>query len=181
METRMIITETFTNEEKVLRDTINSLPVVNCIAKYIEYVYSEPVGELETAFVSALYDKRTALFRKAHDEFYKNYTADRLKEELFNQQWDGVWALYDRDDSDLVNYVKEVYTDADAHGYIKELMLNTLDEVIAKKTTTAKEMKISTLKAKYESNKATHKGIIKSYEERQAKIKEELAELGVEI
>lgn len=173
----MIITKTFVNEEAVLRDAINSLPVIDCIERFFDYIESHPEGELEKEYVNALHKKRVGFVEKIYKDTLANLTMEQLKDMLFEQAWDGLWALYDRDNHELVEYIKYDHTDADLYEYIKKLMNDTLDEVITKKTKLANEQKIDNLKARYESNKNSYERIAKE----QADLKEELKKLGVEV
>lgn len=141
-------------EEKELRGIIEELPVLGCaknFAKYLDTDTKTVESQLEKQLITKL--------RNNIDNIYVNYVMDRTyskmsPEELLKEVRTLYMSQYpiENEETSYILECIEDCNDSEIHGYIKQVMSDTLDKIIEEATATERDKTIKSLKQQLKNN-----------------------------
>lgn len=174
-------------EEKELRGIIEDLPAYQCGKRFANYLGTD-INTVKSELEKALLKK----LKNDIDNIYANYVMDSTyskmsKEELLKETKELFMTQYPLENEET-SYILECFEeieDSKIHGYIKQVMSDTLDKIIEEAAETEKDKTLKTLKCKLKCNTDTIKNWTDSIAERrkenmeiEKRLKEEF---GVEV
>lgn len=171
----MIINEIFKDEGKLLRASIENLPVFNCIERLLEYTgdYTNE-DTLENEFRKLLDSNLTKFIVRITTKYYETKSKEEIIKDLIDNMCDGPSSIdYSLENGDGYYLIADYYTEIEAYPLIKEFMLETLNELINKTNQDMKERKIQIAK----ENLARAGRNMEAYTEEYKKYKKELEQL----
>lgn len=171
----MIINEIFKDEEKLLRASIENLPVFNCIERLLEYTGDYTNEEtLENEFRKLLDSKMINFIIDMTTMYYETKSKEEIIKALTDNMSNGSTSFdYSLECGEGYYLIADYYTESEAYPHIKKFMLDTLNELINKTNQDMKERKIQIVK----ENLARAGRNMETYTEEYKKYKEELEQL----
>lgn len=124
----MKINEIFKDNYNEIKETIENLPVLNCIDNYYRYIDSTGETEFEKKFINTLIYYQSTLYRKFIEKIYENKSRDELISEISELKYNGSCAACDNYFEEISENLSYLLDKEKAHKIIQSFMLEVLEK-----------------------------------------------------